>query len=85
MGLVVMLLSCATAFGVCMWSGHQLASHYQDSREVAAVVAIGCCLLVLLALLQQVGASSDLASMAGVLGAGMGGLFLGYFTGHRAT
>ena len=85
MELVVMLLACAAAFGICTWSGHQLASHYQDGREVTAVVAIGVSMLGLLALLQQVGAASDAASMTGLLGAGMGGLFLGYFTGRRAT
>ena len=45
MSLAVSVLILLAAFAVCAWSGRTLAGNYQDRREVAAVVAVGACLL----------------------------------------
>jgi uncharacterized membrane protein YcjF (UPF0283 family) len=80
MAFVVTLLAYLAAFAVCLWSGQQLANHYQDQREILAVLAIGVCMLGLLALLQRLGVSTGTVSIMGLGGAGIGGLFAGYLT-----
>lgn len=78
MELVLAAALAALVFAVCAWSGRLLASHYQDGWEVAAVVAIGACVLGTLAVTRQSAFDADPRAYAGLLGAGGGGLFLGY-------
>ena len=75
-GVAVLLIA---AFVVCAWSGRTLASHYQDSLEVAAVAAVAGCLLI--SLFITAGARDGGAWWPEIaLGIGMStGLFAGYF------
>ncbi len=81
MELALAVLLAAVVFAVCRWSGRLLATHYQDGWEVIAVVAIGLCVLGTLALTRRSGFDADPRAYAGLLGAGGGGLFLGYLAG----
>jgi SNF family Na+-dependent transporter len=84
MTVLFLVAAYAAVFAVCEWSGRQLAHHYQDQREVAAVVAIGACVLGSLALMTQFGLLDDAMLLAGLVAAAGGGLFAGYMRSDRA-
>lgn len=85
MSVLYLLAVYVAVFAICEWSGRQLAQHYQDAREVAAVVAIGACVLGSLALMTRLRALDDTLLVAGLVAAGAGGLFAGYLRSDRAT
>jgi hypothetical protein len=85
MSVLYLLAVYAVVFAVCEWSGRQLARHYQDGREVAAVVAIGSGVLGSLALMTRLGYLENALLMAGLVAAAGGGLFAGYMRSDRAT
>lgn len=79
--LLAGLLLLGIAFLVCDWSGRTLAHHYQDRLEVAAIAAIGGC--VVLGLVLTEGAregGNDWPAVALALAASSG-LFAGYLRG----
>ncbi len=72
------------AFAICDWSGRTLSHHYQDRLEVAAIFAVGACILGGLALTRGV---SDAGSTWPAVALGLAassGLFAGYLRGGRA-
>lgn len=81
--LLVALVAAVTVFAVCAWSGQTLARHHQDRWEVAAVLAVGTCVLVTLGLgrgLLDAGGTPALLALAVVAG---GGLLVGYDRADR--
>jgi uncharacterized membrane protein len=83
MSLVLLAVVVLVVFAVCAWSGNLLAHHYQDRWEVAAVVAIGGCVLGALALTSEARADGAVAPMI-ALGIGAGaGLFAGFWRDPR--
>ena len=79
------LLLLVAAFAVCDWSGRTLAHHYQDRLEVAAILAVGACVLISLVLTRDVRESAT-GWVEGALALTMaGGLFAGYFRGGRTS
>jgi hypothetical protein len=85
MSVLYLLVVYAGVFAVCEWSGRQLAHHYQDRREAAAVIAIGASVLASLALMTRLGYLSDVMLTAGLVAAAGGGLFAGYMRSDRAV
>ena len=84
MSVLYLLAVYAAVFVICEWSGRQLARHYQDGREVAAVVAIGSSVLGSLMLMTRLGFMENTLLMAGLVAAGGGGLLAGYMRSDRA-
>jgi hypothetical protein len=84
MSLLYLLVIYGVVFAVCEWSGRQLARHYQDRREVAAVLAIGASVLGSLAALSRLELLGDVLLTAGLVAAAGGGLFAGYMRSDRA-
>ena len=81
--LLVGLVAALAVFVICAWSGQTLARHHQDRWEVAAVVAMGTCVLGTLALgrgLLDAGGTPALLALAVVAG---GGLMVGYDRADR--
>ncbi len=76
-------LLIVVAFAICDWSGRMLAQHYQDRLEVAAILAVGACVLVSLVLTRGVreNATGWVEFTLGLTIAG--GLFAGYFRAGR--
>jgi hypothetical protein len=85
MSLLYLLVIYATLFVVCEWSGRQLARHYQDRREVAAVLGIGASVLGSLAVMSRLELLGEVLLTAGLVAAAGGGLFAGYMRSDRAT
>lgn len=85
MSLLYLLVIYATVFVVCEWSGRQLARHYQDRREVAAVLWIGASVLGSLAVMSRLELLSEVLLTAGLVAAAGGGLFAGYMRSDHAT
>lgn len=82
--LLVGLVAALVVFVVCAWSGRTLARHHQDRWEVAAVVAMGTCVLVALSLgrgLLDSGGTPAMLALAVVAG---GGLLIGYDRADRS-
>ena len=74
-------LLLAVAFVVCDWSGRTLVHHYQDGLEVAAIVAVGACVLFGLVLTEGArDRGNDWPAVAIALAASSG-LFAGYLRG----
>jgi hypothetical protein len=78
MSLLSLVIVYAGVFAVCEWSGLQLARHYQDAREVTAVMAIGASVLDSLAVLSRLGLLEHMLLTAGLVAAGGGGLLAGH-------
>jgi hypothetical protein len=71
-------LLVAVVFVICDWSGRTLAHHYQDKLEVAAIFAIGGCVLLGLVLARGLpDAGGDWPEIGLALASGSG-LFAGY-------
>ena len=85
MPLLSLVIVYAAVFAVCEWSGRQLARHYQDAREVTAVIAIGASVLGSLAVLSRLGLLEHVLLAAGLVAAGGGGLLAGYMRSDRTT
>ena len=85
MSVLYLLVIYATVFVVCEWSGRQLARHYQDRREVAAVLGIGASVLGSLALISRLELLGEVLLTAGLVAAAGGGLLAGYMRSDRAT
>ena len=82
--LLVGLVVALAVFVVCAWSGQTLARHHQDRWEIAAVAAMGACVLTTLSLgrgLLDAGGTPAMLALAVVAG---GGLFVGYDRADRA-
>ncbi len=84
MSLTIALFLGLAVFLVCTWSGQTLARHHQDRHEVAAVAAIGICVLGSLALSRNLLALDGAFPMLVLAIAAGGGLFLGYDRADRA-
>ena len=82
--LMLAVVVLAFVFCTCAWSGRMLARHYQDGIEVAAVAAIGACMLASVRMAAAVGAAHTPLLLSGVALAGGGGLLTGYLTSERA-
>jgi hypothetical protein len=72
------------AFAVCDWSGRILARHYQDGLEVAAIFAIGGCVLVGLVLTRGLRAEGGEWPAVVLAVSASAGLFAGYLRSGRA-
>ncbi len=83
MSFVLALLAGLAVFLVCTWSGQTLARHHQDMHEVAAVMAIGACVLGTLALSRNLLELDGAVPMLALALAAGGGLFLGYDRADR--
>ena len=83
MSFVLALLAGLAVFLVCTWSGQTLARHHQDRHEVAAVIAIGACVLGTLALSRNLLELDGAVPMLALAVAAGGGLFLGYDRADR--
>jgi hypothetical protein len=81
--LTIALLMGLAVFLVCTWSGQTLARHHQDRHEVAAVAAVGVCVLGMLALSRNLLAIDGALPMIVLAIAAGGGLFLGYDRADR--
>lgn len=79
MTVVLVALVLAVAFAACAWSGRQLAHHYQDGREVVAIVVIGVAVLGTMQALRLVADVNGLALAAALFAATGGGMFAGYY------
>ena len=84
MSFVIAAIIAVAVFVVCTWSGQTLARHHQDRQEVAAVIAIGVCVLGTLALSRNLLDAGGLLPMLGLAVAAGGGLFLGFDRADRA-
>ncbi|MDF1505382.1 hypothetical protein [Roseisolibacter sp. H3M3-2] len=84
MSLALALVVGLAVFAVCTWSGQTLARHHQDAHEVGAVVAIGFCVLGVLALGRSVLALDGALPLLGLAVSAGGGLFVGYGRADRA-
>ena len=71
-------LLVAIAFVVCDWSGRTLAHHYQDRFEVAAIVAVGTCVVLGLAVTQGARDDGNQWPALALALAATSGLFAGY-------
>ena len=83
MSFALALLAGLAVFLVCTWSGQTLARHHQDKHEVAAVMAIGVCVLGTLALSRNLLQLDGALPMLALAVAAGGGLFLGYDRADR--
>lgn len=83
MSFALALFAGLAVFLVCAWSGQTLARHHQDRHEVAAVVAIGACVLGTLALSRNLLELDGALPMLALAVAAGGGLFLGYDRADR--
>lgn len=72
-------------FATSHWSGHTLALHHGDGREVAAVAALGVAVLGALWLLKVLHGDADALPTLGLAGATAGGLLAGYMRAEPAT
>lgn len=79
MSLPISVIVLLVAFTICAWSGRVLAGHYQDGWEVAAVLAVGVCMLGATGLTGRAhGAPAGWPEI--VIGLSMAaGLFAGYY------
>ena len=73
----------ALVFVICDWSGRTLARHYQDRLEAAAILAIGACVLVGLALTQGLAEDATAWPKAALALSSSSGLFAGYLRQER--
>ena len=85
MSFALTLVAGLAVFFVCTWSGQTLARHHQDRQELAAVVAVGMCVLGVLALGRGVLEIDGTLPMLGLAVAAGGGLFVGYGRADRAS
>lgn len=85
MSLTIALLVGLAVFLVCTWSGQTLARHHQDRQEVAAVAAVGVCVLGTLALTRNLLALEGAFPLIVLALAAGGGLFLGYDRADRSS
>lgn len=83
MSFALTLVAGLAVFLVCTWSGQTLARHHQDRQELTAVVAIGFCVLGVLALGRGVLEMDGAIPMLGLAVAAGGGLFVGYGRADR--
>ena len=84
MTFTIAVVVALAVFLVCTWSGQTLARHHQDRQEVAAVVAVGICVLGTLALSRNLLEVDGMVPMLGLAVAAGGGLFLGFDRADRA-
>ena len=81
LGAVLVVL--VVAFAICTWSGRTLARHYQDPMEVAAIVAVGVCVLGSLIVTRDARAAGEGWAELVLALTMSGGLVSGYFRAER--